>query len=93
LRELSLDESRHCAHGWDAVEWCLAEGGAPVAAALRGAAAAIPEEAETELPEEARPGAWEAWGIHGEALERAEHRALRESVVRRVETMTRGALA
>jgi hypothetical protein len=34
LLELAADEGRHSAHGWDVVEWCLAEGGAPVAHAL-----------------------------------------------------------
>ena len=85
LRELAGDESRHAAHGWDVVEWCLAEGGAPVAWALAGALRALPREIDTDLPEAARDGSWERYGIHGVALERAEHAAARARLVARVE--------
>jgi hypothetical protein len=39
---LARDEARHAAHAWDLVEWCLAEGGAPVAQGLLGSLQAIP---------------------------------------------------
>jgi hypothetical protein len=44
LKELAADEGRHSRHGWDVVEWCLLEGGAHVARALRGASLALPSE-------------------------------------------------
>ncbi|MBI3505209.1 MAG: ferritin-like domain-containing protein [Proteobacteria bacterium] len=89
LRELAADEGRHCAHGWDVVEWCLKESGAPVANALRGAISMLPEEPATELPEEAQGGAWEAFGIHGLSLEREEYRFCRAALIQRVEAMIR----
>jgi hypothetical protein len=73
LLELAADEGRHSAHGWDVVEWCLAEGGAPVAHALQGALRTIPESIDSDLSDAARGGAWEIHGIHGEALEAEEH--------------------
>jgi hypothetical protein len=88
LRELAADEGRHSAHGWDLVEWCLAEGGAPVAHALRGALRTLPEHVDSDLPADARSGAWEKHGIHGAALEAEEHAKARADVVRRVRTMT-----
>jgi hypothetical protein len=89
LLELAADEGRHSAHGWDVVEWCLAEGGAPVSHALRGAAAILPEHPSTDLPPEARDGAWEVFGIHGVALEEEQHRHCRSSLVERVKRMTK----
>jgi len=88
LLELAADEGRHSAHGWDVVEWCLAEGGAPVAHALRGALRTIPERIDSDLPDGARGGAWEKYGVHGEALEAEEHAKARADVVRRVHEMT-----
>jgi hypothetical protein len=94
LREIAADEGRHSAHGWDVVEWCLAEGGAPVGDALRGALRAIPERAKnTQLPEAARGGAWEPWGIHGAALEAEEYARARQDVLRRVQRLTARAAA
>jgi hypothetical protein len=87
LRELAADEGRHAAHGWEVVAWCLAEGGGAVAAALRGAIAALPRTMTSKLPEGARAGGWERLGIHGEALEAEQLSATREDLVRRVERM------
>ena len=88
LSEIAADEGRHAAHGWDVVEWCLAEGGEAVASALRGAVASLPTKMATDLPEPARFGAWERWGIHSMATEREEHARARESIVCRVEKLT-----
>jgi hypothetical protein len=88
LLELAADEGRHSAHGWDAVKWCLDEGGAPVAHALRAAAAMLPEEPATVLPPAARDGSWEAFGIHGAALEAEQYRRALASLTRRVAAMT-----
>ena len=44
LATIVRDERAHAQLAWDLVAWCLAEGGAPVAAALREAAAALPAE-------------------------------------------------
>ncbi len=92
LRELAADEGRHSAHGWDVVQWCLAEGGAPVAHALRGALRAIPEQIDSGLPGEARAGAWEPYGIHGAALESEEHAKARADVLRRVDALAAASL-
>jgi hypothetical protein len=88
LLELAADEGRHSAHGWEVVEWCLAQVGAPVAHALRGAVHAIPEHVDSDLPEGARRGAWEKYGIHGEALEAEEHAKARADLARRVCELT-----
>jgi hypothetical protein len=84
LREIAADEGRHTAHGWAVVEWCLAEGGSAVAAALLGAIRTIPSELRSERPAFAAGGAWERWGIHGDALETAEYRVARAQLVARV---------
>ncbi len=93
LRQLAADEGRHAAHGWDVVEWCLAEGGAPVAHALRGALRTIPVHVDSDLPADARSGAWEKYGIHGVAIEAEEHAKTRADVVRRVRALTGELLA
>ena len=87
LKEIAADEGRHAAHGWDVVEWCVDQGGAPIAEALRGAAAALPYKSRSSLPPAAFDGAWERWGIHGDALEREEYMAARSYVVERVEKL------
>jgi len=84
LKQIAADEGRHAAHGWDVVEWCLEQGGLPVAHALAGAVRVLPERMHSSLPECAVNGGWEAWGIHGEALERDEYAAARADVVERV---------
>jgi hypothetical protein len=87
LREIAADEGRHAAHGWDVVEWCLAEGGGAVADALRGAVLALPDRAHSELPAAAEGGGWERYGIHGRALEAEQFEQTRADLVRRVERL------
>jgi hypothetical protein len=84
LKEIAADEGRHAHHGWDVVRWCLAEGGEPVARALEGALRALPKTMSSPMPDEARDGRWERWGIMGEELEAEEHEATREDLERRV---------
>lgn len=93
LREIAADEGRHAAHGWDVVAWCLKEGGAPVASALRGALKAIPATIDSGLPAEAAGGAWERWGIHGEALESEEYAKSRMEVIAHCERLLAQRLA
>jgi hypothetical protein len=88
VRELAADEGRHSKHGWDVVEWCLGEGGRPVAFALRGACASLRNDLASELPAEARSGAWERFGIPGAVLEAEEHARARQDILRRVKAMT-----
>ena len=88
LKEIARDEGRHAAHGWDVVEWCLSEGGAPVAAALRGAVAVLPGSIRSPRSRAAMAGEWERLGIHGERLEAEEFSKARAEIVRRVGTMT-----
>lgn len=87
LKEIAADEGRHAAHGWDVVEWCVSEGNGPVASALMGALRALPEEMITPLPEAAKNGGWEKFGIHGHALEASEYASTRSDLVRRVEAL------
>jgi hypothetical protein len=87
LRQLAADEGRHSAHGWDVVEWCLAEGGWVVASALRGALRTIPRTLRTPVPDGAREGAWERFGIHGHALEARCYEQARANLVTRVERL------
>jgi hypothetical protein len=87
LKGIAADEGRHAAHGWDVVEWCIAEGGEAVTSALLGAAGALPATMRSELPLAAEGGAWERFGIHGRGLEAEEHRKARASVVRRVRAL------
>ncbi|HET7540036.1 MAG TPA: ferritin-like domain-containing protein [Polyangiaceae bacterium] len=84
LKQIAADEGRHAAHGWDVVEWCLAEGGKPVAHALAGAVRVLPKRMQESLPEPALNGGWEPWGIHSAALQRKEFAAARADVVQRV---------
>jgi hypothetical protein len=90
LKEIAADEGRHSAHGWDVVEWCLAEGGRPVANALLGAVHALPERMRSSLPRAAVDGSWEPWGIHGVELERQEYAAARTVLVERVKKLIGG---
>ncbi len=91
LRELAADEGRHAAHGWDVVQWCLEQGGAPVGQALLGAIEALPRQIDSALPAAARDGSWERYGIHGAALEHDEHARARADLVRRIEDMVQSA--
>jgi len=84
MKEIAADEGRHARHGWDVVRFCLAEGGEPVARAIEGAMRALPERMASPLPEAARDGRWERWGIMGEALEAEEFAATRADVARKV---------
>jgi hypothetical protein len=84
LKEIAADEGRHAAHGWDVVEWCVAEGGTAVLRALEGALRTLPASMSSPLPSAARDGSWERFGIHGEALERSEYEKARAELVRRV---------
>ncbi|HVH41159.1 MAG TPA: hypothetical protein VM925_02415 [Labilithrix sp.] len=77
LKEIAADEGRHARHGWDVVQWCLLEGGDVVAAALRGAVGRLPRAMRSAIPEAARFGAWEKYGLMGEELEAAEYDAAR----------------
>jgi hypothetical protein len=88
LKELAADEGRHAAHGWQVVDWCLAEGGRPVAQALLGAVRRLPTQMHSTLPEPARDGGWERWGVPGQALEGEEYQAARAQVVGRLEVVT-----
>ena len=84
LKELAADEGRHAAHGWDVVEWCVALGGTGVIDALDAAMRALPAQMTSPLPEGARDGAWQRWGIHGHALETAEYGKARAELAQRV---------
>ncbi len=79
LREMAADESRHAAHSWDIVAWCVESGGATVANALRGAVSGMPKKVCSALPAGARDGAWERWGVHGVAMEAAAFEKTREA--------------
>jgi hypothetical protein len=87
LREIAADEGRHAAHGWDVVEWCLAEGGEPVAHALRGALSTLPRRMRSGLPAAARIGGWERHGIHGHELETQEYAKARAHVTSRAQDL------
>jgi hypothetical protein len=86
LKEIAADEGRHAAHGWDVVEWCLREGGTPVASALRGAVDALPRAMTGARP---NPSRWEAFGLPSEALQQEEYLRAREDVQRRVNALLR----
>jgi hypothetical protein len=92
LEELAADEGRHSRHGWDVVEWCLATGGTPIAQALRGAAAAIPNEPKVNADSAAARGEWERHGIAGAELERRTFSEARSYTVQRVDELTRQTL-
>lgn len=88
LRGLAADEGRHAAHAWDVVEWCVARGGDEVLIALHSALARVPRENPTDLPEAARDGSWEAWGIHGAALEAESWRSTLRFVEARIAALS-----
>jgi hypothetical protein len=85
LKEIAADEGRHAAHGWAVVEWCLDEGGRPVAEALLGAIRALPRQMQSSLPGSAADGGWERWGIHGHGLESEEYAAALIHLIGRVQ--------
>jgi hypothetical protein len=84
LKIIAADEGRHARHGWDVVRFCLDEGGESVARALQGAIRALPRTMASELPEPARMGGWERFGIMSGALESREYEAARADLVTRV---------
>ena len=90
LKEIAADEGRHAAHGWTVVEWCLDQGGRPVANALLGAIGTLPTQTHSQLPEPAIDGGWEKWGIHGRTHEAHEYFAARAHIVQRVQRMVVG---
>jgi hypothetical protein len=92
LKRIAADEGRHAAHGWDVVEWCVAAGGAPIVAALRGALGALPDTMRTPMSDPAAAGAWERWGLHGHALEAAEYARTRAYVTARVARLASAAV-
>ncbi|MBL9037152.1 MAG: ferritin-like domain-containing protein [Archangium sp.] len=87
LKELAADEGRHSRHGWDVAEWCLAEGGAAVAEALRRAADQLPTSNTPATNDEATDGRWERYGIAGAALEAQMFQESRAYVVQRVQQL------
>lgn len=87
LRAMAADESRHAAHSWEIVAWCLDEGGDVVASALRGASKGMPSRICCALPEGARSGAWERWGVQGVAMEEEAFAKTRASAATKLETM------
>jgi hypothetical protein len=87
LKTIAADEGRHAAHGWDVVEWCVAEGGAPVVRALIGALEGLPKRARERLPTAADEGSWERWGIHGHALEADSYERALDDARRRVQRL------
>jgi hypothetical protein len=83
LRAMAADESRHAAHSWRVVAWCLEEGGEDVGSALRDTLRSLPARLTGDTPEAARDGSWERWGVQGETLERAEwDKARRHAILR-----------
>lgn len=87
LKQIAVDEGRHAAHGWDVVEFCLTEGGEPVAQALRGALTKLPSRLQHETHPVARTGAWERYGLPGLALEQEEFGKARADLIRRLSTL------
>jgi len=84
LVEIARDEGRHAAHGWDVALWCIDQGGELVLAAVRGALVGLPKTMNTNLPAEAKSGAWERYGIMGEELEREAYARMLVNLERRV---------
>jgi hypothetical protein len=89
LRVLAADEARHAMHGWEVVKWCVAEGGAPVIAALSGALAALPDRLNERLPAAAIDGSWQRFGIPGAALIQEEYAVAKQRLSARVMTLVR----
>lgn len=84
LRTMAADESRHAAHSWEIVEFCLQRGGPVVASALRGALRGLPTEVCCSLPAAARDGAWRTWGVHSAAMEAEAFRKTRRNAERKL---------
>ena len=82
LRQLAADEARHAENAWRLVRWCVEEGGEPVRRALVELRADLPEGPRGVVVADARDGSCEAFGVHGESLERAEYTWVRAHVRR-----------
>jgi len=87
LRGMAADEARHAAHSWNVVAFCIDAGGTNVVHALRGALRSLPETMTAPLPEPARGGAWEAFGVQGEALESEAWLGARRHAVAKLSAM------
>ena len=90
LRGMAADEARHASHSWNIVAFCIEAGGPCVIHALRGALRGLPETMTAPLPEAARGGAWEAFGVQGEALEREAWASTRRHAVAKLTAMLDG---
>lgn len=87
IREMAADEARHAAHSWNVVAFCIEAGGPAVESALRGALRALPARMTAPIPEAARGGAWEAFGVQGEAMEGEAWASARRHAVERLASM------
>jgi hypothetical protein len=87
LREMAADESRHAAHSWRVIEYCLAEGGAAVRDALGKTLRELPAVMTGDAPAAASDGAWEAWGVQGRRLEAEAWSAARAGAVRKLSSL------
>jgi hypothetical protein len=90
VKELAADEGRHAASAWDVIGWCIAEGGAPVRAALEGAALALPAAPPARRPSPASGGDWETFGIHGDRLEADEYARMTHDLLRQLNVLLGG---
>lgn len=89
LRQLAADESRHAKDSWDVIAWCLAEGGDEVASRVETARKRMPAVLTSSLPEEAKRGAWECWGIQGAELENDAFSKTRAHAEQKLQEMLR----
>lgn len=87
LAAIARDEARHAAHGFDVVKWCLEEGGAPIASALRAAIAVMPEKIGAPLAPLAADGRFEKYGIPSRAREERAFAQVRSRLIARVERL------
>ena len=90
LRGMAADEARHAAHSWNIIAFCIDAGGPCVIHALRGALRALPGTMTASLPEPARGGAWEVFGVQGEALESEAWATTRRHAVARLTALLDG---
>lgn len=93
LQEIARDEARHAAHGFEVVRWCLVEGGAPVAQALRVATDTLRRAGSHTLTPDPRAadGRWERWGIPSAAREAEAWTTMRQRVIARTERLVQAA--
>lgn len=93
LRGMAADESRHAAHSWEIIEWCLQEGGDFVATALESASRSLPRTVCSALPVQARDGAWETWGVQGVEMETVAFVKTREAARMKLSGMLKACAA